>query len=474
MSRIPCGKHILQIDFTSTGCWQSYNSVDASAFVVFRSTRIKAAQARLKERLAQMKPPPTASKKTTTKKALSKYSDEFDASDLSLVKGKTDIELMPIFLQYGKDIREVISKCLEQESDSVKGTVAFVRKERVEMIRRVYASYGNIGKLLFNKSDIMSRLVEIEEEARWRHQNEMKNSDVRPETHGVHSLCPPQQIQHAPLSAGRDHTLANNYHDQSSPSPSLSRINSHNVQHAHPTIMNDHYPSNMIGQSSVPALSTQKNSRHYDELATAQSYGTASFPDGGHSLDRRPEYSIPQSDNFGDVPGGNQYQGSQHMPQSNHQIAMPPSNLQMAMPPSNRQMAMPPSNRQMAMPQSSRQMAIPRGIMQNTVNRADNFHQYSQGPGPMHQYQNQNQSELPQQRRYSNNRGGPYHQMQQQPQMQSQQQAHYPYPEHRQHHQYSNNQTRYNYDQHQNHIQNRTQYQPPHSSSQPPYYPGPR
>lgn len=449
ISWIPCGIHILQIDFTSTGCWQSYNSVDASAFVVFRSSRIKAAQARLKERLAQIKPPPTASKKRTVKKSLSKYSDEFDASDLSLVKGKTDMELMPIFLQYGKDVREVISRCLEQELDSVKVTITFVRKERVEMIRRVYASYGNIGKLLFNKSDIMSRLVEIEEEAKWRYQNEMKNSDVCPETHGIHSLCPPQRIQHAPLTAGRDHTLANSYHDQSfpisSPSPNLSHINSHNGQHAHPTIMNDHYPSNMIAQSSVPALSAQKNSRHYDELASVQSYGTASFPDGGHSLDRRPEYSLPQSDNFDDVRGGNQYtnynQGSQHMPQSSHQMAMHRSN---------------------------RQMPIPRGMMQNTVNRAENFHQYSQVPGPMHQYQNQ--SELPQQHRYSNNRGGPYHQMQQQPQMQSQQQAHYPYPEH----QYSNNQTRYNYDQRQNHIQNRTQYQPPHGGSQSPYYQGPR
>jgi len=462
MPRIPCGIHTLQIDFTSTGCWQSYNSVDASAFVVFRSCRIKAAQARLKERLAQMKPPPTASKKTTTKKSLSKYSEEFDASDLSLVKGKTDTELMPIFLQYGKDIREVISRCLEQELDSLKDTIAFVRKERVEMIRRVYASYGNIGKLLFNKSDIMSRLVEIEEEARWRHQNQMKKSDVRPEAHGIPSLCPPQQILHAPLTTGRDHILANSYHDQSfpisSPSPNLNRVNSHNVQHAHPTIMNDHYPSNMIGQSSVPALSAQENSRHYDELAPVQSYGTASFPDGGHSLDRRPEYSLPQSDNFVDVRGGNQYtnfnQGSQHMPQSSHQMTMPQS------------------SHHIAVPQSSRQMAIPRGMMQNTVNRAENFHQYSQGPGPMHQYQNQ--SEIPQQHRYSNNRGGSYQQMQQQPQMHSQQQARYPYPEHRQQYQYSNNQTGYNYDQHQDHIQNRTQYQPPHGGSQPSYYQGPR
>jgi hypothetical protein len=444
------------------GCWQSQNAVDASAFVVFRSTRFKAAQTRLKNRNGPLKstlfnvdenvaPSPVISQSQIPR------IPECNASMLNLMKGNVDMEVMSSFLKYEQDIHELLSKSFVRSFPSnIQDAIANLRKERLGMIQLIYASFGNVGKYLYNENDINSRLVRIEDDTSWKFKNETNRTGLIGSTKTIQHA--PQQTQHDPPStrdqqkqydppSGIDPMISNSLLDRSFHAPvpnflnsALDRdyTNSYDARHTHAPTTNDRYPSDMNIHSSISSFPTRRGGHNFVE--PSHSYGTPSISNvrHGNSIDHHPKYPQPstissQVNHFGTTRSESHYmtypQGSSQIPNPRHQLERPHS------------------------------------IMENPMNHTENHHQYnSQRAGPMHQHQNQSASS--QQRGYGNNGGSQYHQAPRQPQ----QQPHYPYLDPHQQQQGGNTQPCFDHSQPQAHHWNGMPFRPSRGGAPPPSY----
>jgi len=174
------------------GCWQSSLSVDASAFIVFRSSRIKAARTKYNMRAAEMR-------EKRNKSSLQLHGNELVGGRQQLIDfeyGKgvqkyviptlaqtkmlqetIDDAIAPLLLEHQRDLTELMAKCAEHGLSMV--PAAFLeplRSKRCEAITKAFDCFGDGGMELFAKFDITAQLVNAESKGTRQYISNLKES----------------------------------------------------------------------------------------------------------------------------------------------------------------------------------------------------------------------------------------------------------------------------------------------------------
>ena len=461
---------------------------------------------------------------------------DFDASMLNLTKANVNMEVMPRFVEYEKTIREFLSKSFAHgfPVKDLQDTIANLRKEKLGMIRLIYASFGDVGKHLYNENEINSRLVSIEDETSWKYKDRagsVLSTKALPRHLPKQMQHIPEQIQQAP-SSRRDPTLSNSrpqQMQQASPSgrdpllsnirpqqmqqappsgrdPMLSNIRPQQMQQVPPSERNpmlsncqpqqmqqaplngrDHMLSNSLsGRSFHGSAPNYPNSAHgrgydnsYDARHTHNPAANGRYPSDVNAHTSIPALSAQGDDHNYINPSPPHSYGTPSIPNGGHGHSMnqhpnypQPSAMRSQV---NQFEATRSGSQYTSYPQGSSQIPRPSHQMAMPHGILQNPMNHPEGHLQYSDHRadpmHRHRSASPQQHGYGNNRGDQYHQAQRQPQQQ--QQAHYPYldPDPRQQRQDGNDQPYYD----QNQPQGRPRNEIPSRQSRgglppPPYY----
>ncbi len=188
------------------GCWQSDVSVDSSAFVVFRSCRIKDAQKRFFNRIRALKIDEddidtiALGSKRDESRDFGSGQKKAEAVMLKVLQENIDSAISPIFDQHRNYTSYLMTKAIEKGGDVIPvGVLKTLRSTNYEEIKQIYWKYGQIGRSLFGKGDVAMKLVEVE------HSVTRKQKKFMNKAHGMVEAKPSKgQPSDAPFSNGSE------------------------------------------------------------------------------------------------------------------------------------------------------------------------------------------------------------------------------------------------------------------------------
>jgi hypothetical protein len=194
-----------------TGCWQSEVSVDSSAFVVFRSCRIKDAQRKFIKRVRATKIEDEESKSIALKGPKVEQMKEYDSRQrkaedvmLKVLQENIDAAVSPIFDRHRNYAAYLMTQAAEKGVDAIPVSVLkTLRSNNYDAIKEIYWKYGAIGRNLFVNGDVAMKLMDVDHAVTQKHAKSMNNSRSM-----VEAMPPERQHSGAPYSSGTEHTFS--------------------------------------------------------------------------------------------------------------------------------------------------------------------------------------------------------------------------------------------------------------------------